>query len=184
MAFVIYGPNGPDEKPNTADDIADPFAGLLPAAPPPNTGGLANPSADDLAALHKVSDAMELYAGDRSLRPDFRRPAAAALERTTDALDGWTDERKQWYLQVARLSGGEAMDDVLYTGAEAAARNRALHFGGVLAMWAQVDQSSNGNALNHGIMRARTQFDGICAALQKMQAAEPAPRLLKKPAIF
>lgn len=41
LAFQKYGPNGPDGKPKTADDVADPFAGFTPKLPQPHHDWLA-----------------------------------------------------------------------------------------------------------------------------------------------
>ncbi len=186
VQFVIFGPNGKDGKPNTPDDLTDPFAEWLPAAPAPGEGGLADPSADDLATLRKVRDACALYAGD-SLLEDYllRYHAFAVLHRTHIALDDWgIAGQKDWYLQYAFEFGN--LTEVLPCTL-AAARDRALHFGGVYPLLDEIDAKLAAQDVKpkNGIEKARAQFDALCAELNRASAVKVSPiKPLSQPASF
>jgi tetratricopeptide (TPR) repeat protein len=185
VRFVLYGPNGPDGKPNTADDIPDPFAGLLPDAPAPGDGGLAGPGAAELAALRQVRDAARLYGGDPRLPPDLRRAALMALQKANDALDGWGEQgQKDWYLQLALAFDDPAVDEPLFLGAQAAARERALNFGGVVSMWNGVDAYCAGHNLKptRGMEGARHDFENVIKWMNSLHFKPPSYTLIKAPA--
>lgn len=138
MQFVIHGPNGPDDKPNTPDDIPDPFAGSMPPPPPPGEGGLAGIDPNSLAPLRKVNDAAKLYGGD-ALAPIDTNHALGALERSNNALDNWgAPGQLDWYMQhelgLGYPTPGEYTGGYL-TGLYFAARGRNNHYGGVFALW-------------------------------------------------
>lgn len=185
MQFVKYGPNGPDGNPKTADDPADPFASLIAEAPPAGQGGLAGLSADDIAALGKIRDAGLLYAADPFLRADLRRFALASVQRANDALDGWSAEKEEWYLDIIRESN-DNLNEFPALGAEAAARGRSLHLGGTRAMWAEINNevTAKGLKLSRGTINARNQFDQLCSTLDKVKLLKPAIKPLKNPASF
>jgi len=191
MQFVIYGPAGPDGKTGTADDLPDPFAALMPPVPAPGTGGLAELPADDLAALQKVRDAAQLYAGDPLLPTDpIRRTALGALQRVNDALDGWgAPGQKDWYLRLALGVHCTPPDE--YTtgyiiGLESATRGRNTHYGDVRAMWNEIDAVCAAQKLDppKHLPDYRKQFDGICANLGQIQFPKPAINLMTTPSTF
>jgi len=182
---VIFGPNGPDGKPNTPDDLADPFAGLLPDPPAPGEGGLAGLTPDDLAALRKVREASLLYAGDPGVHDNLRFHAFLALRKTNDALDNWgIAGQKEWFFQYAFEYGN--LESVL-PGLLAAARGRALNFGGdypVLAEIAARLAAGKGPKQPNGIEKAREQFNQMIDPLQKINFPKSALSPLKQPASF
>ena len=191
MQFVVYGPAGPDGKMGIADDLKDPFAPLMPPVPAPGTGGMAQLSAEDLAALQKVHDAAQLYAGDPHLPSDsIRRSALGALQRTNDALDGWgAPGQEEWYRNLALGINCTPPDE--YTtgyleGMERAARGRTTNYGGVHAMWIEIDAvcaTQNIKPPTH-MDGLRRQFSDICANLGHMQFPPPTLNPLKTPATF
>jgi tetratricopeptide (TPR) repeat protein len=186
LQFLSFGPDGPDGKPKTADDIPDPFAPLLSAPPAPDEGGLAGIDAGDLDALRKLRDAAALYVADPFLRIELRRTALPAMERANDTLDAWTANREEWFLDIARRAGGPYLDMFLYQGAQMAARDRALDFGGARAFWARIDAdcAARGVKPPQGMIAARSQLQGVWAALDKIKIQQPAFKMLQKPAAF
>jgi tetratricopeptide (TPR) repeat protein len=191
MQFVIYGPAGPDGKAGTSDDIPDPFASLMPPVPSPGSGGYAGFSPDDLATLEKVRDAAQLYAGDPLLPSDgIRRNALSALQRLNDALDGWgAPGQKDWYLRLALGIGCLPPDE--YTtgyliGAESAARGRGNNYGGVRALWTEIDSLCATNKIDppKHLGDLTKQFEGVCKNLGQIQFPKPSYNLLKNPATF
>jgi tetratricopeptide (TPR) repeat protein len=192
MQFVIYGPNGPDAKPGTADDLPDPFALWLTNVPPPGEGGMANLPADDLANLKKVRAAAALYTGDPLLPSDgVRRTAVSALQRTLIALDGWgAPGQKDWYVRLALGLGCPPPDEytanTYLSGAAYAARGRGLNYAGLTALWTEIDADCKaaGLALPKHIDDVHRQFDGYTTGLARIQFPAPAPGVLKVPAAF
>ena len=184
IQFVIFGPNGPDGKPNTPDDLADPFAQWLAAPPPTGEGGLAGLSADDLAALHKVRDACLLYALDPWVHGNLRHHSFLVLPRIDTALDNWgVAGQADWYLQHAlnRDNPNQILPCVL-----AAARGRVLHFGGVYAVLNEIDAqlAAKGPKQTNGMEKARAQFGAVCYELNRAHTKAPLFKLLTKPATF
>lgn len=192
MQFVIFGPNGPDGKPGTPDDLPDPFVQWLPTTPPVGEGGMSEMSADDLATLKKVRDAAQLYAGDPILPTDGpRRTGLGALQRLNIALDGWgAPGQKDWYLRLALGLGCPPPDEytanTYLAGAAYAARGRGLNYGGVIALWSEIDADCKANHLElpKHIADIRKQFDNYPTELGKIKFPKIAPNLLKNPATF
>lgn len=191
MQFVIYGPAGPDGKIGTPDDLTDPFAPLLPPVPPAGTGGMSGISPDDLAALQKVRDAAQLYAGDPLLPPDgIRRNALGALQRVNDAIDGWgAPGQKDWYMRLALGIHCPAPDEYTtgyLSGLQCAARGRATNYGGVRAAWAELDAICAAQKIDppKHLGDFRTQFDRICTTLAQIQFQKPTWNLMKNPSKF
>ena len=191
MQFVIFGPNGPDGKPGTADDLPDPFASLMPPVPPAGTGGLAELAPDDLAVLQKVRDAAQLYAGDPLLPNDgIRRATVSALQRANDALDGWgAPGQKDWYVRLALGMDGPPPDEYTsgyMSGMQLAARGRETNYGGVHAVWSEVDAlcAADGIEPPKHMGEIRGQFDKFCVSLGQIQFSKIAVNPLKTPATF
>lgn len=201
LQFVIYGPDGPDGIPRTADDIADPFAQYLPATPAPGEGGLTGLSADDLQVLRKVRDAARLYAEDSFIPTDVRIPAFAALCRSNDALDDWgapgqTDCYLRLFKQVleAQKASGFQVDQFPYLvlegklleSAQVSAKSRALHLGGIHGLWKALDAycAAQGIKSTQAMKNARIQFESLCTALNNTIFPKTIPAPLKAPAVF
>lgn len=185
VQYLKFGPHGTDGIAHTGDDIADPFDGLLPAAPPVGEGGLAGVEPAGLAALRHVRDAAWLYAGDSSLRAETRRCGLMAMQRANEALDGWGDEgQKDEFLQIAFASGDVA--EAALACAEAAAKGRALHFGGIGALLREIDacQTAHGLEPAKAFKDLRGPFDSALSAWDRLSAPPPKERALKKPATF
>jgi hypothetical protein len=192
LPFVIYGPNGPDGKPGTADDNPDPFAAYLSLPPPAGQGGLSGVDPAALAPLRQVYDAARLYAGDPLLFDEMRRPALVALTRATSALDGWgAPGQVDWYLDLAlgrhgvpRASSGSGA--MLIAGAELAARGRSYHLGGIDAVWQAVDADSAAKNLppDKNFERVRTQFNALRTALGRISFPKENLKPLSAPASF
>jgi hypothetical protein len=187
IQFVLFGPDGPDGKPNTDDDITDPFAGLETAPPAAGEGGLAGLGAEELAALRHVRDAAKLYAGDPSVDSRLRQPAIAALQRANEALDDWGGaEQKDWYLHRVIEADKPSQTDSLWTGAQAAAKGRALHLGGITAFWNEVDARCAAQGIEPAppMVNSRRQFTTTTNALGRLESKPPASKPLQKPATF
>jgi tetratricopeptide (TPR) repeat protein len=191
MQFVIFGPNGPDGKPGTSDDLPDPFAPYLTNVPAPGEGGMSEMPADDLATLRKVREAAQLYAGDPLLQSDgVRRQGLTALERLNIALDGWgAPGQKDWYLRLALGLGCPPPDE--YTAntyiidAAYAARGRGLNYGGVTALWKEIDADCVGSvAKPKHLAEVRAQLDNFTTGLGKIQFPPITVNPLKTPASF
>ena len=186
LRFLLFGPCGPDGKPNTEDDLADPFAGLLPAPPVAGEGGLAGLNSDEIKQLRQLRDAAKLYVGDPML-DWLRRPAAAALQRANEALEDWgSAEQKAWYLQQFFSTQEPTFKDLLLTGALAAARGRALHLGGIPILWNEIDAycASHGIGPEEVAPRVRKQWTDTAESLNRLQVDPLQPRPLTKPATF
>ena len=190
MQFVVYGPNGPDAKPGTADDLPDPFASLI-TVPAPGEGGLAGVSPASLAALRKVYHAANLYAGDPLAPVDIRRAALATLERVNIALDNWGAPGQQdWYYQLEAGIHCPPPDE--YTtgylgGIYYAARGRSNTYGGITAAWKELDAywaanhydlPKNQRDAYNGV---RGQFNKNMAILAGMKSTPPDFKPLQKP---
>jgi hypothetical protein len=138
-----------------------------------------------------VRDAARLYGGDAQVRPDLRRTALAALQRANVALDGWGEKgQEEWYLHRALEFDDSGVDEISFSGAQDAARGRALNFGGVYVMWNTVDAycskhdiaSSKSAAATQGVRHDFIAF--TLGALNRIQFPAPSFRLLKTPASF
>jgi len=200
IQFVVYGPNGPDGKPGTADDIADPFAEYLPAAPAPGQGGLAELSADDLRLLQRVRDSAELYGGDHFIPGDMRRSALSALARVNDALDNWgASGQQQWYFEIEKQILGSyksrdyqpdwslfLIEEKIVGSIQSAAKGRSIHLGAVVSAMAELDAycTDHGIKPTEGKEKVRQQFVGLCSYLNKITIAPPAFKPLAMPAKF
>jgi hypothetical protein len=194
--FVIWGPNGPDGQPHTADDLPDPFSGLLPAPPAPDQGGLSGLSTNDLAAVRHVRDAAQILVADPLLPLKVRDPAVRALQRANEALDGWgTPGQLEWYRRrlfnsaIQPLIGDPASELVALTlldEAVAAARDRSLHLGGMRAFWNEVEARCAALRIDkaHTLVVARERNSQITNALSRARFALVVPVPLKKPATF
>jgi hypothetical protein len=192
LQFVIYGPNGPDGKPGTSDDIVDPFAAYLPPAPRAGQGGLSCTDSATLAPLQQVYDAARLYGGDPLVFDEMRRPALVALTRATSALDGWgAPGQEDWYLDLAlgrngmpRPSPGTSAQ--LLAGAELAARGRNDNLGDIDAVWQAVDADYAAKNLTpeKNVETVRNQFLRLRAALSKISFPKIYLKPLAAPATF
>ncbi len=184
--FLLSGPGGPDGKSGTPDDLKDPFAGF-PAPPPAGQGGLAGNPAAEIEALRKVNSAASLYAGDYRMRPEMRREALQAVQRSNDALDNWgAPGQTDWYLQQLPGPAGAGAEDGLIIGAQAAAKGRALHFGGAVELWEKIDgQIASGSlTATKGFERTKKQFESVSNVLRKIRPRKPGFKPLTKPATF
>jgi len=191
VQFVAWGPNGPDGKPGTADDLLDPFAQWLSPAPTPGDGGLAGFDAAGLATLRQVRDAAQLYGGDPFVSADIRHSALHALQRVTQALDAWgASDSKDWYLSRAFPASPPLPDrqtlQILLQGAELSARAGALHFGGVHDLWREIDLklATDGLQGNKSIEEVRAQFDKLCAQISQTKFPKADLKPLQVPATF
>ncbi len=190
MKFVMYGPDGPDGKPGTGDEIADPFAAFLDPPPAPGEGGLAGLPPDDLQALRQVRDASAQCAEDPLLVAATRRAGLAALARSNDALDAWgSPGQKDWYVHMDQLLlvGRKlkyitddafnllTMEEQLLAGAATAARARALHFGGSSALFNEIDAFCAAQEIQptEAIAKARSGIDKVREILSKCDVTIP-----------
>jgi tetratricopeptide (TPR) repeat protein len=188
VPFVIYGPNGPDGQAGTADDIKDPFAGLLPPPPAAGEGGLSGIKPEDLALLKKVQDAAKLYAGDPRLQGDIRNPAFYAYQRANCATDGWgAPGQMDWYMRLMLGIEGDPPDKYnisnVMTGAMYAARGRETNYGGVFAFWDAFDDGCSERGLEPAkeVESARERFKKFCDQFAKMKFPPIRLNPLKEP---
>lgn len=184
IQFVIFGPNGPDGKSGTPDDLTDPFAEYLPPVPPIGEGGLAGLSADELTALRKLRDACVVYAGDSSVDNYTRMLAIIALHRVNIALDNWgAPGQKDWYLQC--VFEFQDINEILPCTL-AAARGRALHFGGVYPVLDEISARFTASASKpkNGVEKAKEQLTAVCNELNQRNVKWEVIKPLDKPATF
>jgi len=187
LQFLAFGPNNTDEKSNTEDKREDPFADILPAPPAVGEGGLAALSATDLAALRHLRDAAKLYAGDPWVEIRIRRLAIIALQRANEALDDWGSAgQKDWYLQLALTSNTGYETESSLIGAQAAAKGRDLHLGGIAALWNEIDTycAAHGIEPTPLMINIRKQFINTTTVLSTLQSRPPQVKYLQKPAAF
>ena len=141
--FVNFGPDGPDAKPKTADDLRDPFAELgfkagdLRSSRP---GGSAKPTPEDLAALRDARALLRRLAVDELERSDLRRDALAALTRVQLALNDWAGQPgPEWYRQQAAHPPNARYASTWLAAGQLAAKAGAWHLGGIRQYWRDVD---------------------------------------------
>lgn len=92
LRYVADGPAGPDGKPGTADDLADPLPGIAALAVPP-------PAGDDAVLLRRLRAAAARLAGDDRAQSNLRGNALGTVLRI-DMLFSTrpsTDELVSWY---------------------------------------------------------------------------------------
>ena len=190
MQFILNGPTAPDGKPYTGDDIVDPGAGLLPDAPAPGGAGPAELAPGDLAALHQVRyPAPSCTPAIPACVPTCAAPRWPAMQRTNDRprrIGARRDRRIGISALALAFDSPSAVDEPLFLGAQVAARERALNFAGVHAMWSEVDQYCAAHNLKstRGMEAARRDFDNVIKALYTIQLKAPAYRLLTAPILF
>ena len=191
MTYVVYGPNGPDGKPGTTDDLKDPFAGLLSPPPPAGQGGGSGIKPEDMALLNQIGDAAKLYAGDPLLVSDIRRSSFSAIQRVNASIDGWgAPGQRDWYFDLIFKTEGAPLDKssmgAVLTGAELAARGRDPHYGGVWTFWSDLDAANAAASLtsNKEMEDARSRFKKMCDDLLKQRAPSLVFTPLKEPAKF
>ena len=187
LQFLAFGPNKPDEKSNTEGNREDPFADILPAPSATGEGGLAALSAEDLAALRHLRDAAKLYAGDPWVEIRVRRPAIIALQRVNEALDDWAGAgQKDWYLQLAFATDAARETESALIGAQATAKGRDLHLGGIAALWNDIDAycAAHGIEPTAVMINTRKQFIITTTALSSLRSRPPQVKYLQKPAAF
>lgn len=187
IQFILFGPNGPDGKPNTPDDLADPFAKWLPNVPKPGEGGMASLSADDLAALRSARDGAKLYVEDPWVSRRIRDLSQVVLVRTSNALDDWGGPgQTEWYLQLVFVKDVDNPDYGLLTAAQAASRCRGLNLGGVYGVRKQIDAfcAAQGRKPTEGMKRTGDEFKATCDFLKQIRFQPIDLRPLNNPAVF
>lgn len=190
MQFVVYGPDGPDGKAKTADDLPDPFAPLI-TIPAPGEGGLAGVSPASLTTLRQVYHAAKLYAGDPLTPADIRRTSLSVLERTNIALDNWGEPgQRDWYFHLALGIDCPPPDEYTtgyLSGLYYAARGRGNNYGGVAAAWKELDAYCAGHhydlpKVQHDAYNGiRGQFEKNMALLAGIKFPPPDFKPLQKP---
>jgi hypothetical protein len=114
------------------------------AEPPPGAadgqGGLADLSAQDVAALRGVRQRLQEMILDRDQPQPVRRQEIDALARVHEALADWgTENQADWYFQTMINFDNEALRELLVGLAEASAKGPVCHVAGVRAFWRRVD---------------------------------------------
>ncbi len=141
--YLNFGPAGPDGKPDTDDDLADPFAELLSKheAEADKAARAALPTGDDARALRDARAMLKRWATDEAAHDNVRRAALSARTRVLTALNDFSDaEPIGWY--VANLlrhpNSGHHVEAWVRAGL-AGARRGQWHLGGVRAFWRALD---------------------------------------------
>jgi tetratricopeptide (TPR) repeat protein len=129
LDYVLYGPNGPDGKSGTSDDLENPFAkyaSFRPASP------FAMPRlADrDEKLLIALEASLANSAADKSWPADLRVKALAALARVHGARDSWP-QSAAWYRDQLRDEAEGKLKPILLQDALSSARGDAIHLGNV-----------------------------------------------------
>jgi len=169
FAFVAWGPAGPDEKPGTSDDIADPFAGIKP-------GGVPSLPAEDAEALRAASGVLEAIVGDAARDANERREAAWALERVHEALGDWgRPGLLEWYTDRLLGSSDGRLQEPLMAGALASARLGRSHLGGVREFLRELGArlAREGKGLSHEAERQRQEAARLAEELSKLRRLAP-----------
>ena len=162
LAFVAYGPAGPDGRPGTQDDLKDPFAPLLGATRAADgKGGLASLTGDDVAVLRDLAARMEKLAANPNAENYERREAVWALDRAHEALSDWgRGEVLDWYL--GRMSGeqDEEVQEGLVAGGLRAAMGGDYHFGARGGYWQRIEsQARSTGGLKGRAQRVRAESE-------------------------
>jgi len=186
--FLNHGPPGPDGKPATADDLADPFAELVgkdAKGGAGSRGDLAGHSREDLAALREARALLRRLAVNELESSEVRIDALGALVRVNLARNDWAgQDPPAWYVEQAgtNLRSGRHVAAWIDAGQLAAKAGR-LHLGEVRAYWRRVDAAGVdfGDSRRRDIDRVRREFDRQCSALAPPRSL--VPRTLKRWAV-
>jgi len=182
--FIRLGPDGPDGKTGTPDDLQDPFAdiGLKPHPPSPN-GGLAPPSPAALKALIEMRAMLETLAVAEREDSYFRREIISYLDRVHMALCDWgAPGQADWYLKLLRDATANEYDySTVLRSAQTSARGSDLHYGNVRNLWQKLDANDPSPTLrNAGQVKAvRDSFNSLMQLLEKPQPLAPSLPPLK-----
>ena len=143
-----------------------------------------------MQALRQVRDGAAQCAEDPLLVAPTRRAGLVALARANDAIDAWgSPGQKDWYVHLDQLlliekkrkyissdpSGLLAMEEQFLAGAATAARARALHFGGSLALFNEIDAFCAARDIQptEAIAKARGSIDKVREVLKKYDVSVP-----------
>jgi hypothetical protein len=108
-------------------------------------GGLADLSAQDVAALREARQWLQERILDPNQPQPQRRQEIDALARIHEALADWgTEGQADWYFQTMTTFDNESLRDLLAALAEASAKGPVCHLAGVRAFWQQVDAKQGG----------------------------------------
>jgi hypothetical protein len=147
------------------------------AAPPADgDGGLAGLSAEDVEALRQAREALRRIVADAREHHTVRRDAAIALGRVHEALNDWGRAGQlEWYVGQIQQNPPEAVQAALAIDAQAAAKARQHHFGGVHEFWRKLEglTRSQKMRLARETERARGAFRDCVTYLAKKGGAPP-----------
>lgn len=154
--FIAWGPAGPDQIAGNADDLPDPFAGLVPPAPP-GPGGLAHLTPAEVSDLQQLGAALQTLLVNSS-EPRWRRTACArGLQRVQQALASWQPEAlRELALETAVTSDDRELARACLSLGALCAKGRDLHLGGIHAFLRQLDAmcQARGAMLGEGVREA------------------------------
>ena len=109
------------------------------------------------------------------------------MQRANDALDSWgIAGQKEWYLRVFYAADETSIQNASVIGAIGAAKGRALHLGGVYALWNEIDAYCAAHKIEtaHKIEAIRNQLGTACNSISRFQLQNPAFKPLTKPASY
>lgn len=179
--FIAAGPDGPDGKPGTADDLKDPFAQYkLSDRTGWNQGGLAALSDQQKKDLRQLEARLVPLAGDDALEDHFRNRNMACLSRIHEALCNWGEGSQARGYTAMLSTASRGCQAAVAQLAQTAARGGQLHFGGTLEFWRQVDAMDPDGSKLPSAKPVRTAFFAIVKAFEKPPKLATKHQPLKK----
>lgn len=161
--------------------VAAPAAAQSPPETTVGRGGLADLSADDVAALRGARDRLKEMILDAEQPQPARRQEIEALARVHEALADWGAENQaDWYFQIMTTFDNEALRGLLAEIAEASAKGDAYHVAGVRAFWKRVD-AALGDDLPAHLRNARNRFTRMVRQWEKPPPLTAGLQVLKTP---
>ena len=174
VTYVVYGPNGKDGKPGTADDLPDPFQAYA-SFTPPDPFVAPNPSALDIQRLKDLQATLRACAVDPVWPGGSRMRAFAALGRVNEALEDWPNA--DWYFAAVTATPARYMRSTVLASALSAAKGKALHLGNVRAYLASLTTRDT-----PGDKEMPGEFKGATSNFQR--SLQELERLQKPDALF
>ena len=174
VRYALFGPNGEDGKPGTADDQADPlrdYASFTPAAPfvvPPI-------SPRDVQLIGQLQTSLAACAADQTWPADVRGKALSALARLNETSDSWP-QYAGWYRNLLKEDVEFKLRRAIVQGAISAARGRELHLGSVWSFLAALDTGQEPDKLARSFRKdihALEQLQRPGALLPKIKPPSP-----------
>jgi hypothetical protein len=167
--FTAYGTNGPDGKPGTDDDVADPFAAVGLAGASRQPGGLTPLTADDAAQIHLLIGSLRVRAS-RPGNAEHRLVALEAYRRACQILVVLNrQETLDWVLAAMRRETDGRVLGALARLGQTAAKAGQLDMSGVRRFDADTLQvfDTTARPLPNDVRDAQRRTEHTLRALEK-----------------